>query len=89
MKISKNEDLRDLLAQLHARLGHATSLDADSRQLLVTVSNDIEKTLARSGTGSGAHESRLKELAVRFETDHPALAEAVRDVMDALGKAGI
>jgi hypothetical protein len=90
--VTKNndKDLRDLLAQLHARLGHAASVDADSRKLLQTVSNDIEKTLARrSGKGPGAHESRLKELAVRFETEHPALAEAVRDVMDALGKAGI
>jgi len=86
---NSDKDLRDLLAQLHARLGHAASVDADSRKLLQTVSNDIEKTLARSGKGADAHESRLKELAVRFETEHPALAEAVRDVMDALGKAGI
>jgi hypothetical protein len=55
----------------------------------VTVSGDIEKTLGRSGTGAAAHESRLKELAVKFEAEHPALAEAVRDVIDALGKAGI
>jgi hypothetical protein len=89
MKNTDNHDLRDLLAQLHARLGHATSLDAHSRELLATVSNDIEKTLARSGKSATAHESRLKELAVKFETDHPALAEAVRDVVDALGKAGI
>jgi len=26
---------------------------------------------------------------VKFEAEHPALAEAVRDVVDALGKAGI
>lgn len=84
-----DKDLRTLLAQLHARLGHATSLDADSRKLLVTVSGDIEKALARSGQGAGAHESRLKELAVKFEAAHPALAEAVRDVIDGLGKAGI
>jgi hypothetical protein len=89
MKNTENKDLRDLLAQLHTRLGHAKSLDADSRQLLVTVSGDIEKTLGRSGTGAAAHESRLKELAVKFEAEHPALAEAVRDVIDALGKAGI
>ena len=89
MKNAENKDLRDLLAQLHARLGNAKSLDADSRKLLQTVSNDIETTLARSGQDAAAHGSRLNELAVKFEAEHPALAEAVRDVVDALGKAGI
>ena len=89
MAKNSDQDLRDLLAQLHTRLGHAKSLDANSRKLLETVSNDIEKTLGRSGKGTAAHESRLKELVVKFEADHPALAEAVRDVIDGLGKAGI
>ena len=88
MKNDKN-DLRALLAQLHTRLSHATSIDAESRKLLVTVSGDIETTLARSGGGRATHESRLRELAAKFETEHPALAEAVRDVIDGLGKAGI
>jgi hypothetical protein len=89
MKNTDSKDLRELLAQLHARLGHATSVDAESRKLLVTASNDIEKTLARSGEGAAAHESRLKELAVKFEAEHPALAEAVRDIINALARAGI
>lgn len=83
-----DEDLRDLLAQLHARLGRAKSLDGESRQLLATVARDIEKTLAPSGAGTTAPE-RLEALAVRFETDHPAIAEVLRDIVDTLGKAGI
>jgi len=32
---------------------------------------------------------RLEGLAVRFETDHPSLAQVLRQLIDALGKAGI
>jgi Domain of unknown function (DUF4404) len=85
----ENEDLRELLAKLHERLGHAGAVDGESRTLLAAASADIEQALARSGTAGAAHESRLRELAVRFETEHPALAEAVRDVIDALGRAGV
>ena len=83
-----DEDLRDLLAQLHTRLGHAESVDADARKLLLTLSQDIEKTLARSGSVEGAPEP-LEALAVRFEADHPALADVLRRIVDTLGKAGI
>jgi Domain of unknown function (DUF4404) len=34
-----------------------------------------------------AHE--LEALAVRFEVKHPALAQALRELIDELGKAGI
>jgi Domain of unknown function (DUF4404) len=85
----ENEDLRELLAELHKRLGHADTVDAESRTLLAEVSADIEQALGRSGSAGAAHESRLRELAVRFETEHPALAEALRDVVDALGRAGV
>jgi hypothetical protein len=33
--------------------------------------------------------SRLDDLVVRFESDHPALAGALRQLIDALAKAGI
>ena len=42
-----DSDLRDLLTQLHARLGNTPSLDADDKRLLVTVLADIENALAR------------------------------------------
>src|SRR5690606_6583114 len=38
--IMSRENLRDLLAELHARLQNAPTLDADSRELLTTVSAD-------------------------------------------------
>ena len=84
-----DRELRDLLAELHARLHSAKTIYPDARALLVTVADDIEETLERSGRRPAAAETKLEELAVKFEMEHPALAEAVRDVVDALGKAGI
>jgi len=83
-----DEDLRELLAQLHQRLGHAESLDGESRKLLTTVARDIESTLAPSGAAATAP-ARLESLAVRFETDHPAIAEVLREIVDTLGRAGV
>ena len=83
-----DQDLRELLAELHLKLGQAHSVDADSRLLLRAVSSDIEKALGGKGE-TAPQESKLNELAVKFEAEHPALSEAVRDVIDALSKAGI
>lgn len=68
---------------------HAKSLDAESRELLLTVAADIEKALASNDVASVAPEQPLESLAVRFEADHPALAGVLRQIMDTLGKAGI
>ncbi len=87
--MADEQELRDLLAQLHARLSGATSIDPASRKLLTTLSADIEKTLARSGPAAASHQPRLEALAVQFEADHPALAGALRQIVDALGKVGI
>jgi hypothetical protein len=35
------------------------------------------------------HVSRLEEMAVQFEADHPSLAASLRQLTDLLGKAGI
>jgi len=85
-----DEDLRELLAQLHTRLGRAKSLDGESRTLLTTVARDIETTLARSSaSNSKKTPDRLEALALRFETDHPAIAEVLREIIDTLGRAGV
>jgi hypothetical protein len=70
-------------------LSHAKSLDAESRQLLLTVAADIEKALAGNDGAAIVREQPLETLAVRFEADHPALAGVLRQIMDTLGKAGI
>jgi len=82
-------DLRNLLTQLHASLGSARSLDDDDRRLLSTVLADIEKALAKGTAAQSPSDAGLESLAVKFEADHPALAEGLRRVADTLGKAGV
>jgi hypothetical protein len=87
-----DESLRDLLERLHDRLGGEGALDARSRELLKTLMHDIERALAQPGGKPEKKldaEQRLEALAVKFESDHPALAGVLRQLMDALGKAGI
>jgi hypothetical protein len=82
------QNLRELLAQVHQRLSQPSPLDPESRQMLRTVMGDIERALGPGGEAPGAT-ARLEALAVRFEADHPQLAELLRQVIDSLGKAGI
>ena len=79
--------LRELLARLRERLGHSR-LDADSRDHVSAVVSDIDGDLGR-GVAAGAHAPKLELLAVRFEADHPGLAEVIREVIDALVKGGV
>jgi hypothetical protein len=89
MQMDRNR-LRDLLQQLHHALGGARTVDEESRRLLGTVMSDIERVLERGGGPRGAPvSSRLEELIVRYEADHPAVAGAMRQLLDALAKAGI
>ena len=86
----KHESLQQLLARVHERLGKSERVDAESRKLLVTLTQDIERKLGGSHTTADVEPaSALKKLAVRFEVEHPDLADAVRRLVDALGKAGI
>jgi hypothetical protein len=81
--------LRELLSQLHARLGTTKSLNAEERKGLTTVLHDIENALGRSDDGVAAPRPRLEALAVKFEAEHPTLAESLRQLVDLLAKAGI
>jgi hypothetical protein len=83
------ENLRELLARLHERLVRAESLDDETRELLGTLTRDIEHALGSTGKEGGSVATRLESMAVRLEAEHPALATVVRQLVDALGKAGI
>lgn len=91
------ESLRELLAELRERLdASGGALDAEARGLLATAVRDIERALEgpdriaeESAAAAAVHTPRLESLAVRFEAGHPAIAETVRELIDALVKAGI
>jgi hypothetical protein len=85
----KHESLRHLLARVHERLSNTKAIDSETRSELFTVMRDIERKLGDAEQESGEPLSALQAFAVRFEVDHPDLSDALRRLVDALGKAGI
>jgi hypothetical protein len=87
-----NTDLHRQLESLHQELSRTSTVDTESRALLITLVGDITRLLGQSGLSPSEHHTlteRLDELAVQFEAEHPALGSAIRQVVDTLGKAGI
>lgn len=85
-------ELKDRLAALHAELGRTRSIDdPELRQGLIELLGDITRLLGKPTTAGEQHSliEQLDGLAVQFEAEHPALGNAIRQVVDALGKAGI
>lgn len=82
------QELHQLLRQLHDELGKAAALDDESRELLGVVARDIGALTEAREEASG-HVPGLERIAVRFESDHPALSAVARQIADALAKAGI
>lgn len=81
-------DLQQLLRRLHDELGRAESLDDESRKLLGVVARDIT-ALSAAKEGVSGHVAALERVAVKFESNHPALSGVARQLVDALAKAGI
>lgn len=80
-------NLQTSIETLRHALRNTAALDDATRDALVALHHDIEEFLDRHARGSLAE--RLERLAVRFETDHPAVGAALRQAIDALAKAGI
>jgi hypothetical protein len=84
--------LKDQLAALHAELARTRSVDdPELRQRLIELLGDITRLLGKPATAGEKHSliEQLDALAVQFEAEHPALGNAIRQVVDALAKAGI
>jgi hypothetical protein len=85
-------ELRERLAELHAELERSPAVDAESRQLLATLADDIHDVLDPEGVPTPDHTSlseRLTEAVREFEKSHPQLAAAVGRVADTLSNLGI
>jgi hypothetical protein len=83
-----SEKLQQLLKELHQELGATTALDPQSRKLVEQVLQDVER-IGHHPEPPASIEARLREVMLRFESEHPRLATTVGQVADALGKLGI
>jgi len=84
-------ELQHTLRGLHEELHRAQRLDPDDRAMLETLLDDIRRVLEAPAERPvpGERGDALEGAAVRLEAGHPGVANALRAVIDALGKAGI
>jgi hypothetical protein len=90
----ENKHLVETLKQLHVELSQAGRVDPDTLSLLETVTDDIERVLKRHPSDAteaadvAEPTSRLRELLLKFEAEHPELSTAVGKVADGLAAMG-
>jgi hypothetical protein len=82
------ESLRSLVAGLRSELAHAHDLDADAREVLHGLAQEVEAVLQRPPAGSQVVEPALRDrLADRvreLEASHPKLSRTVGNIVDTL-----
>ena len=88
-----NQDIQQQILALHARLERLDrdAIDSGTRESLMLLLNDLTRLLGAASLDNENHPltARLEQLAVNFEAEHPAVGTAVRQLIDALAKAGI
>lgn len=88
-----SQDIQQHIVALHERLERldSRSLEPRTRELLLVLLNDLTRLLGAPPIDDEDHPltDRLEEIAVRFEAEHPSVGTAVRQLIDALAKAGI
>jgi hypothetical protein len=88
-----NEDIQEQIAALHQRLERVDrrSIGPATRESFVLLLEDLTRLLDQPSLNDEDEPltERLEQLAVRFEADHPSVGNAVRQLIDALAKAGI
>lgn len=88
------QKFRQTLTEIHNELDHATSVDNESRRLLIEVLHDIERLLAGENRQEDHPEysgmlGRLRKSVEQFEESHPFLAGLVGRMADGLSNMGI
>ena len=88
-----SQDIQQHILALHDRLERLDrdSIEPRTRESLMLLLNDLTRLLGAASLDSEDHPlgERLEQLAVNFEAEHPAVGTAVRQLIDALAKAGI
>ncbi len=88
-----SQDIQQHILALHAKLERLDrdEIDSGTREALMLLLNDLTRLLGAASLDNEDHPltERLEQLAVNFEAEHPAVGTAVRQLIDALAKAGI
>lgn len=89
-----DNELRQLLEELHRKIEDTDQVDEKGRELLSHLSVDIRNLLERTGheqrlRGNSWMVGRLDESVRHFEVTHPNLTAALAQLLNILNNAGI
>ena len=86
-------ELQHTLASLHEELKQADQVDDETRTMLTTLAQDIQRLAEQDDLPpSDAVEplsARLQDMVLKFESDHPQLTGVLNRVSEALANMGI
>jgi chromosome segregation ATPase len=82
-------NLHETLAELHRQLAEVPSLEPALREELRGAMEEIRARIEAGEAAEGSVLDRVSELTLRFEAEHPALADAAGAVARALARIGI
>ena len=89
----EKQQLRETLEKLHGELGDRAQIDDETRALLKTLTDDINRLLSADAKDSADQveplSDQVHDLVLKFETDHPQLTSALNQVASALANMGI
>lgn len=88
----ERQELRAKLAQLHTELSQTSAVDPASLDRLRQLTADMDRLLDQEAADEGESEgvtSGLKDLLLKFESEHPELSLTLGKVADALAAIGI
>lgn len=90
----KNQEIREMLIQLHDELERTQTLDENERSMMRHLINDIQEALNRqAGSDQPPAEptiiTRLEKAVSLLEVEHPTLTAAIQKALDTLNVAGI
>jgi hypothetical protein len=81
-----SERIRELLTELNRELQATGELDAETRDLLAQLNDDIDQITEGESASAG---DRAKDLESRFAAEHPVAERITREIADILTKMGI
>ncbi len=89
-----DQNLRDLLEQLHKELERTDTVDEKGNEMLRHLDADIRNLLKRSSPGAEIEADeplldRLQDTIDHFEATHPRLTTVLSEMMTILSNAGI
>jgi len=80
--------LHELLKELHVELQDSDALDDATREELRGLADEIEEAVGEESLADTAI-SRVEEVTVEFESEHPRIAGILGNIADTLSKLGI